>query len=106
MPSCNGLGVVDSDFTLFADLDGEFQSLTPNELGALHRNDSGFYPKFLEGCFQFLNESFLHLGFRIHHTPDQAFAKAADPLTHDITGVGDFDDQHTSCGVTKKPYPQ
>jgi hypothetical protein len=60
----------------------------------LYREDARFNSKVAEGCFHFLDERFLDLGFGIDNLPDQSFAEAADPLPDHIAGIGDLDDQH------------
>ncbi len=106
MPCFDASGVVDSHVALLTDLNRQFDPLASNQLGPLDGDDPRFDAEFTERCFQFLDECLFDLGLWVHDAADQAFAEATDPLTDDIAGVGDFDDQHTNCGVAKKPYPQ
>ena len=92
---CGGSGLADVDIALVAHLDGELKPLAANQLRPLNGHDSRFDPEFLEGSLQLLNDGFLDLSLRVDHASDQSFAQASDPLSHHISGVGDFDDQHT-----------
>ena len=91
-------GLAETNIELFTHLNGKFQLLATHELRALNRHDPCLDPKFFKGGFQFLDQGFFNLSLRIHDPTDQPFAKAADALAHQISGVGDFNDQHTNRG--------
>ena len=91
-------GLAETNIELFTHLNGKFQLLATHELGTLNRHDACFDAELFEGGFQFLNQCFFNLSFCIHDPADQPFTQASDALSDQISGVGDFNNQHTNRG--------